>query len=277
MPETTLRRITHPTDFTRESEIAFNHALRVAVGTGAKLDLLHVAKSPQIVAWEEFPNAPDTLARWNMETEEREDGFQVQRGSEYGREPVLPILEHLDEYPADLIVLATHRREGLDRWLHREIAQKIARSRSVETLFVPSGAEGFVSPSTGSVTLRQIVVPVDWDPKPQAAVDATVNLATALGCAELAVTLLHVGGDRLDMPSLELPARDGWSFDERLEAGDGDVVDTILAMAKDRDADLIVMATQGHDGFLDALRGSTTERVLRQSKCPVLSVPGFRY
>ncbi len=274
MPDKPLR-ITHPTDFTRESEIAFNHALRVAVGTGAKLDLLHVAKSPQIVAWEEFPDVHDTLALWKMEPVGGEDAFQVQKVSEYGKEPVHPILEHLDEFPADLVVLATHRREGLDRWLHREIAQKIARSRSVETLFVPYGVQGFVSPSTGGVTLRQVVVPVDWDPKPQAAVDAAVKMAEALGCTEIGVTLLHVGGDRLDMPPVEFPERPGWSFDERLE--EGDVVDTILAVSADRDADLIVMATQGHDGFLDALRGSTTERVLRQAKCPVLSVPGLRY
>jgi nucleotide-binding universal stress UspA family protein len=92
---------------------------------------------------------------------------------------------------------------------------------------------------------------------------------------ELGVTLLHVGGDQLDVPPVQRPQRDGWSFSERIEAGD--VVDTILAVSKDCDADLIAMATQGHDGFLDALRGSNTERVLRQSKCPVLSVPGFSY
>ena len=34
--------------------------------------------------------------------------------------------------------------------------------------------------------------------------------------------------------------------------------------------DLVVMASRGHDGFLDALRGSTTERVLRQVTCPLL-------
>jgi nucleotide-binding universal stress UspA family protein len=37
--------------------------------------------------------------------------------------------------------------------------------------------------------------------------------------------------------------------------------------------DLIVMATQGHRDFLDALRGSITERVLRGAHCPVLAVP----
>lgn len=275
MPEDRIRRITHPTDFTRESEIAFNHALRLAVATKAELDILHVAESPQIVASEEFPSVPDTLRLWGMRPEDGKDGFRVQKVSEYGKEPVQPILEHLDEFPAELIVLATHRREGLDRWLHREVAQKIARNRSEATLFVPCGVQGFVSPSTGGVTLRQIVVPVDWDPKPQAAVDAVVDLAAALGCVELDVTLLHVGGDQLDVPPVQRPQRDGWSFSERIEAGE--VVDTILAVAKDCDADLIAMATQGHDGFLDALRGSNTERVLRQSKCPVLSVPGFSY
>jgi len=37
-------------------------------------------------------------------------------------------------------------------------------------------------------------------------------------------------------------------------------------------ADLIVMSTTGHDGFLDALRGSTTERVVRGANCPVLAI-----
>jgi nucleotide-binding universal stress UspA family protein len=33
------------------------------------------------------------------------------------------------------------------------------------------------------------------------------------------------------------------------------------------------MSTQGHRDFLDALRGSTTERVLRGVRCAVLAVP----
>jgi nucleotide-binding universal stress UspA family protein len=37
--------------------------------------------------------------------------------------------------------------------------------------------------------------------------------------------------------------------------------------------DLMVFTTEGHRDFFDALRGSTTERVLRASHCPVLAVP----
>jgi nucleotide-binding universal stress UspA family protein len=35
----------------------------------------------------------------------------------------------------------------------------------------------------------------------------------------------------------------------------------------------MVFTTEGHRDFFDALRGSTTERVLRASHCPVLAVP----
>jgi nucleotide-binding universal stress UspA family protein len=37
--------------------------------------------------------------------------------------------------------------------------------------------------------------------------------------------------------------------------------------------DLIVMSTDGRNGFLDGLRGSHSERVLRQGAAPLLTVP----
>jgi nucleotide-binding universal stress UspA family protein len=53
----------------------------------------------------------------------------------------------------------------------------------------------------------------------------------------------------------------------------GDVVSAILQEADSQQIDLIVMPTAGHHGFLDAVRGSTTERVLRHAPCPLLAVP----
>jgi nucleotide-binding universal stress UspA family protein len=53
----------------------------------------------------------------------------------------------------------------------------------------------------------------------------------------------------------------------------GDVVGCILEEDAQWGADLLVLATQGHQGFLDALRGSTTERVVRGARCPVLAIP----
>jgi nucleotide-binding universal stress UspA family protein len=37
--------------------------------------------------------------------------------------------------------------------------------------------------------------------------------------------------------------------------------------------DLIIMATEGRRGIVDALRGSVTDRVVRGAPCPVLAVP----
>ena len=53
----------------------------------------------------------------------------------------------------------------------------------------------------------------------------------------------------------------------------GDVISTILKIAAEQKVNLIAMPTAGHHGFLDALRGSTTERVVRHAPCPVLAVP----
>ncbi|MCB0757325.1 MAG: universal stress protein, partial [Flavobacteriales bacterium] len=72
-------------------------------------------------------------------------------------------------------------------------------------------------------------------------------------------------------PIIELPERTGWSFERIVRQGDP--VGTIVHVAEATRADLVLMTTKGHDGFLDALRGSTTERVMRAVKCPVLAVP----
>jgi nucleotide-binding universal stress UspA family protein len=58
-----------------------------------------------------------------------------------------------------------------------------------------------------------------------------------------------------------------------VEVRQGDVVETILQTAAEIDADLIAMPTAGHHGILDALRGSTTERVLHHAPCHVWQPP----
>jgi len=50
-------------------------------------------------------------------------------------------------------------------------------------------------------------------------------------------------------------------------------VRSVLDTARELSADVIVMVTEGRNGFLDALRGSTTEQILRGAKCPVMAVP----
>jgi nucleotide-binding universal stress UspA family protein len=84
------------------------------------------------------------------------------------------------------------------------------------------------------------------------------------------ITLFHAGPES-GLPTLEVPEREGWTL--RRVCREGSVVDGILDECEESGADLIVMATKGREGFLDALRGSTTEQVLRGAKCPLLAVP----
>jgi nucleotide-binding universal stress UspA family protein len=53
----------------------------------------------------------------------------------------------------------------------------------------------------------------------------------------------------------------------------GDAAGSILDTAETERADLIVMGTQGLGGFQKWLLGSTTERLLRRTKVPVLAIP----
>jgi len=274
-----LKRILHPTDFSAESEFAYGHALRLAVAAGATLHVVHVDQRAHSVDWDRLPSARETLVRWGLLSDDDEaisrllEDFEVKKIAAYGTEPVGPILEYLDEAPADLVVLATHQHEGLDRWLHREVAQKLVRRWPTTSIFLPYGTPGFVSPDTGVVSLRKVLIPMDWTPEPQSAVDAVEAVAEALDCPELELVAFYVGDDERSIPDYRPPQRPGWTWREEL--GEGPVVDAILHATHELDADLIAMATAGRDGFLDALRGSTTEQVLRQAECPLLSAPAY--
>ncbi len=82
--------------------------------------------------------------------------------------------------------------------------------------------------------------------------------------------MLYIG-DEQEMPECDSSQRHNGSWN--YIARHGDVVEEILQVEQELAADLIVMPTQGHQGFLDALRGSTTEQIVRKAHCPVLAVP----
>jgi nucleotide-binding universal stress UspA family protein len=84
-------------------------------------------------------------------------------------------------------------------------------------------------------------------------------------CVE--IVLLHVNGT--EFPQFDRPEGKAWVWKELRR--EGDVVEGILKTSKE--AGLIVMATEGEQGIIDAMRGSVTERVVRDAPCPVLAVP----
>jgi len=73
------------------------------------------------------------------------------------------------------------------------------------------------------------------------------------------------------MPVVRCPDVVGWTWNREFRSGE--VIQSIVSAAKDLRVDLIVMATDGRNEFLDSLRGSHSERVLRHGAAPLLTVP----
>jgi len=270
-----VRSIFHPSDFSESSEVAFAHALKIALVAGADLNILHVSERGNR-PWSEFPRVRQMLERWRVlppgspRDAVSSLGIEVKKVLARDSDPVAAALGYLEQNPTDLVVLATHQREGRARWLTKSVGQPIARQSGLMTLFIPWGLEGFVSRGDGGVSLRNILIPVAQEPRPGAAIEAACRAAWGLQCDEVTFTVMYVG-EAGDAPALSFEQHEGWTW-QRITR-EGDVADAIAAVARESAADLIVMATEGRHGFLDALRGSTTERVLRQAPCPLLAVP----
>jgi hypothetical protein len=78
-----LESIFHPSDFSGASEVAFVHALKIALVAGAKLTMLHVEASPG-AEWQDFPGVRDTLERWGLIPKASRKSAVGQLGDCYG-------------------------------------------------------------------------------------------------------------------------------------------------------------------------------------------------
>jgi len=264
--------ILHPTDFSKASTTAFHHALKAALIAKSRLTVLHVTadKSREVM---EFPDVRQTLERWGLLPPDSPRpavpklGIDVRKVIAKGRKPIAAILRYLDEHPTDLIVLASHQHQT---WLSGSVAPPIARRAGQMTLFVPEGRRGFVSAENGSITLTSILIPIAAVPDPQPAIEAAARLVARLQQTSGTFTLLHMG-EPAAVPVVRCPDVAGWNWVKLTRSGE--VIDGIVRTAREIDANLLVMATDGRHGFLEALRGSHTELILRQSHPPLLIVP----
>lgn len=267
-------QVTLATDLSSSAAAAFPHALKLALAGQGGLDIVHAATDTERAGhqWRSFPAVRDALASWGLldagadETAVAERlGLQIVKTDISASQPGSALAYRLSVKPADLLVVGAHSRDGLSRLFHPSVAEPLARASRVPVLFVPEGSQGFVDAASGQARLRHVLIPVDHEPAPQAAVDLAIRLADLLGQAP-EFHLLHIGEGApavRDEPDRRL----------RRLTRKGPVADAIVAVAEGIDADLIVMATAGHDSVLDALRGSTAEQVLHKAKRPLLTTP----
>ena len=258
--------------------MAFAHALKLTVAARGHLTILHTGSKATAGTWTEFPRVRRTLESWKLlpQGSTKDDigrlGLDIEKVVLSYSDPARSIVRYLCRHPHDLIVLATHQYDGLKRWVHEPVAGPIARDSAEVTLFVPHNGVGFISPADGSIRLQNILIPVASIPGPGLSIAGTAALVETLASGPATATLLHIGKEET-FP--ECTVRETPTVEWRRVCRRGHPEEEILRSAEEAQADLIVMSTQGHRGFLDAIRGSTAERVVRGAKCPVLVLPDY--
>jgi nucleotide-binding universal stress UspA family protein len=266
-----VRSIFHPSDFSKASELAFAHALAIALIRKTELVIMHAGRG-SLDDWAQFPPVRKTLEQWQVLAPGsprfavfEKLAIRVTKVSARG-DPVQASIAHIEKHKPDLVVLATRGQHGLPLWLKPSISQAIARRSHAMTLFVPRGCRGVVSVD-GVIRLHRVLLPIDHEPDAQEAVIRAVRAAEAFGDDIVEIMILHVNGSAL--PQFNRPESQVCSWKELWRKGD--IVAAILDAAQE--TDLIIMATEGRHGVFDALRGSVTERVVHGAPCPVLAVP----
>ena len=291
----TLRTVLCPTDFSDVSARAETYAAALARHYDASLHLLHVdPPMPVMAPYGEIP----VDARMFEEQRQVADAELVKAGDRAraggltvettmkGGQPAREILALADRAQADMLVIGTHGRGGVEHLLLGSVAEKIMRKASCPVLVVPPGA-----PGESDALFSRILCPIDGSAASAHALTYALSLAQE---TDGHVTLLYVvepvpAAGEFGALDIEEYRRAGeeharkvlrdavpddvrtWCrLDERVATGKPS--ERILDAARTERADVIVMGVRGR-GAIDLLAfGSTTNEVIRRAGCPVLAV-----
>jgi nucleotide-binding universal stress UspA family protein len=148
------KKIVVPLDGSGWSEAALMHAKRIAKNNQAELILLHVYHSPTAQYQDMIATANKNEEFIDQEYEEikrrlisvrndlRAEGVQVRGHILFGRDPAYNIIKYVENEKADLVVMSTHGRTGLARFVFGSVARKVMEGLDVPVLLVrPDKAE----------------------------------------------------------------------------------------------------------------------------------------
>jgi len=198
------------------------------------------------------------------------------------------LLDAAHEAAADLIVMSTHGRGGLGRWVFGSVADQIMHRAEVPVLLVPAHCESdwLARPP------KQILVALDGSQIAEEALAPAAALARALDAEILLLRALsptlHARnqGDRFVLSCGDFAeVDDAWHYlsghaDHLLAAGirasvwvvGGHAATAITDAARAENMDLITMTTHGRGGLGRLIVGSIADGVLRRSPVPILLV-----
>lgn len=298
-PQLPFKRIVCPTDFSDASRAALAHAIGLAQWGGAEITIVHASPIVPLAGIElavAVSMASANPTTWGVLLDDlaefaepaRAAGLDVHTALVEG-DAVHEILGMAEAVSADLLVMGTRGRSGLNRWLLGSVTESVLRRAACPVVTVAAAAGS----SKRDGLFETIVCPLDL----RGASQATLRFALALAREERAsLTLLHV----VDAPDsevdfnahFEVPEHRALLADDarrRLEKAVpaearsrckvsevvtvGTPAREILRIAQERRADLIVMGARGPNPIDALFFGSTARGVVRDAACPVLTLP----
>jgi len=295
----TFTQVLYPTDLSEAARPAVRYAAAVARWYAARLTVLHVVPTfDPIRVPSDRLDAASTLV--HPPTRDAVEAEVTRALSSEGLidldvaviaaagDPVRVIVEHAGA--ADLVVMGTHGRSGVDRLLSGSVTERVFRLAPCPVLAVPPQA----APEGGSeAVFRRILCAVDFSPSSQRALEVALDLARQANGALTVVTVIewlaeeepqttahfnvseyrqHVIADkRARLAALLSDESRTWcDIDDVVTLGRAHR--EVLRLAAAKQSDLIVMGAQGRGGASLAFFGSTTPPVVRGATCPVLVV-----
>jgi nucleotide-binding universal stress UspA family protein len=299
-----MRAILVLTDFSTASDRALRQAEILGRVFGSQLHLFHKVVYPPPIPPTGLLDRLDDAARFDyvltdvIERPEREAREELDERAEALRARGLSVTTHLERsgdlyglvegaisaIQPDLVVMGTHGRAGVQKWLMGSLAEKVLRHAAVDVLTLHED-----SPVAGDEGgLGEVLVPTDFSECSRRALEAAFRLTKEAGGR---ICLLHVIEPQPLLPWAEgqetllvevddaLRARFEAALRDELRGRKGDVVlaegaaaREIERVARERGASLIVLGTHGRGRLAHALIGSVAERVTRFSRLPVLTV-----
>lgn len=290
-----FKRIAVLTDLGSGSEKMLRYAVSLARWYGSELLIVH-AYSPELYAAippEPLPNWPASGLPPKQDAEERLKALTAKLNLQgitwkpIVREATIgSLVKDLDEYRPSLLVLATHGREGIRKWLAGSVAEEVFRRVQWPVLVL---GPGFLIAETGPQRQFERVL---------YATDLSAVSATAL---QYAAGIAHDHEAQLIALYVEHDPGKGFSFDrvmaeQRLQDWLQDRIDglsevlvgvhclvdfgkpeaKITEEAVQQKADIVVLGARGLgavSGPASHFLGGTAYEVVCSSPCPVLIVP----
>ncbi len=287
------------TDFSDFSNYTVGYGVALAKEFGARLIICHVIDLSSVAIYGEFQLDP--VGQQNRIMEDANVQLEELAGDQpVTWEPLISVGKPADEisraveeHNIDLVITATRGRSGFKRLILGSVTERLMRTLTCPLLVVRSPENEFATPVEQKFQLKKILVGCDFSPDSGRAFDHGLSLAQEFQ-AEL--HLAHV---------IEPPVQPNLLIEETYVSGEihedytnqliqklkdmvpgeaanwctpqtsimeGQPFDELIKYADTRDIDMIVLGVRGHGLVKTLFLGSTTDRVIRDSPCPVLSV-----